>query len=249
MAHLDTIVQLHETLLELEAARRQLEDVPDWMAELHAEYSTRNAEIEAEEAKVEESARQRREAEAELEDAQEKLKKYQSQIAQVTNQREYGALLKEIDTVKSQIKAAEERAVEAIGENEEASEKLETLRAEFADLDERYQSELAKWEGEKPAVLENASQLEAKAEVLRTEIPRGPLSLYERIYDRNDGDAIAQILQIEARKSLIWHCAGCSFNVRPQVMVEVKGGAIKHCESCKRILYWREEEEPEEEDA
>ena len=242
MAHLDSIVQLHFIQRDLEAARRQLDDVPDWMSELHAEHSARRAEIEAEEAKVEDAARTRRQAEAELADAQELLKKYQGQIGQVTTQREYGALLKEIDSVKQVISDSEEQAMAAIEANEEASQKAETLREEFSDLDQRYSTELEKWEAEKPEVREKARQLEARADLLRKEIPRGPLALYERVYSRNDGDAVAEVLAIDARKSRIWHCAGCSYNVRPQVLVEVKGGVIKHCESCKRILFWREDE-------
>ena len=247
MAHLDTIVQLHFILRDLETAQRQLDDVPDWMSELHAEHTARQSEIEAEEAKVEESARQRREAEALLADAQEKLKKYQSQIGQVTTQREYGALLKEIDTVKQQIEDSEAQAMEAIEANDAASGAAESLRGDFSDLDSRYSSELEKWEQEKPAVREKAQQLDAKAELLRGELPRGTLSLYERIYKRHNGDAIAEVLTMDARKSRIWHCAGCSYNVRPQVLVEIKGGAIKQCESCKRILHWKEDEESADE--
>ncbi|MEM8930810.1 MAG: hypothetical protein AAGE94_06530 [Acidobacteriota bacterium] len=217
------------------------------MSELHAEHTARQAEIEAEEAKVEDSARQRREAEAQLADAQEKQKKYQSQIGQVTTQREYGALLKEIDTVKQLIESSESQAMEAIEANDAARSAAESLRADFAEIDSRYSTELAKWEQEKPAVREKATQLEAKAELLRGEIPRGTLSLYERIYSRNHGNAIAEVLSMDARKSRIWHCAACSYNVRPQVLVEIKGGAIKQCEACKRILYWQEDESADEE--
>ena len=98
-SHLDDIVSLQGMLSELEAAQEQLNGIPEWMTELHAEHSERLAEIAELEEAVEDSRRVRREAEAEIADAQEKLKRYQDQINQVTTQREYGALLQEIEVI------------------------------------------------------------------------------------------------------------------------------------------------------
>lgn len=242
MPQLESILSLQFTQVELEDARLKLAGVPDWMAELHDEYSSRKELIDAEEAAVAEAERERREAEAEVQDAQERLEKYQGQIRQVTTQREYGALLKEIDTVKEQIKNAEDRALQALQVNEEASEKAESLRAEFADLEGQYKTELAKWEEEKPSVAERAHELEKKAAALREQVPPGLLSLYDRLYKATRGEAVAKVLRIEVgRGQVMWHCKACHYNVRPQLLVEIRGGGIHQCESCKRILYWEDD--------
>src|SRR5262245_2027037 len=101
--HLETIVELEQALGELGDADRRLHGIPDWMRELHDEHVARRAEIEALEQNTEEAARERRTAEAAVQDAQEKLKKFQQQINRVSTQREYGALLQEIDTAKALI--------------------------------------------------------------------------------------------------------------------------------------------------
>lgn len=239
MSHLDSIVELNKTLRELAAAQERLGGIPDWMEELHGEHSTRLAEIEAEEAKRAEAEKVRREAEAAVSDAQEKLQRYQLQISQVTTQREYGALLKEIDGVKTEIKENEEAAVEAMGASEEAETHVETMRADFAELDQRYQDELAKWEDEKPGVEAAAAQLEARAEELKEEVPRGLLSRFQRLYDKTGGDAVAEVKKLVLPKgNPMYHCAACSFNVRPQSLVVLSRGEIHHCDSCKRILYY-----------
>lgn len=236
---LQSIVALYKTQVELVGAQARLEGIPDWMKELHEEHSRRQVEIDEVAAKRDDAERDRRAAEAALADAQEKAKKYQSQISQVSTQREYTALLKEIDTVKAQIAAHEKDVLEAIEAYDDAEKNLAELREAFRDLDERYLAELAKWEAEKPAVAARVSELSREVEELREKVPRPTLSFFDRVYERHGTQALARVAKIQARgTNAMWHCEGCSYNVRPQVVVEIRnGGAVTACDSCKRILY------------
>ena len=244
--HLDDIVSLHTTLTELVAADLRLNSIPEWMSELHEEHSEKKGEIEAVEAEAEAADQERREAEAALEDAQEKQKRYQEQLGQVSTQREYGALLTEIDTTKSQIAESEKTALEATERKEEAEAKSKELREAFRDLDERYGAELEKWEGEKPAVADTIKNLTRRSDELRDSIPRNMLVLFDRLYERSDGKALARVRRMQVpRGNAMWHCEECSYNVRPQILVEIRNqGTLNQCDSCKRILYWEDEGEP-----
>lgn len=247
---LETIVELQKTLARLDEAERQLDGIPDWMTELDAEHQERKAEIETLESRAEEAASERRAAEGEISDMQEKLKRYQQQINEVSTQREYGALLQEIDTAKGRISELEEVAFGAMERIDEANKALEEQREAFRDLDERYQVELQKWEKEKPVIAEQAEKLRGTVETLRERVPRGQLALFDRVYERTGGQALAPIRKVErVRGAAMWHCAACNYNVRPQVVVEIQDrGALLHCDSCKRILYVEPEgEEPAEE--
>lgn len=236
---LDTIVELQHALSHLREAERQLDGIPDWMTELDAEHQERKAEIESLESQAEEAASERRAAEGEISHMQEKLKRYQQQINEVSTQREYGALLQEIDTAKGRISELEDVAFGAMERIDQANKALEEQREAFRDLDERYQVELQKWESEKPVIAEQAEKLRGTVETLRERLPRGQLALFERVYDRTDGQAMAAIRKVErARGAAMWHCAACNYNVRPQVVVEIQDrGALLHCDSCKRILF------------
>lgn len=239
---LGSIVALQETLSELGAARASLDGIPDWMAELHVEHTTRRAEIDEVELAKAEAESQRRYAEGELQDAQERLRHFQSQISRVSTQREYGALLKEIDTVKGQIGGLEQSALASLEASEEAESKLEEMNEAFRELDERYRNELAKWESEKPVVASRVAELERRSAELREEIPRQVLVLFERLYERTHGDAVARIQRMASRgANSVWHCSACSFSLRPQIVVDVRNEAIHQCETCKRILYWQDD--------
>ncbi len=241
--HLDAIVSLHTTLIEHTAFEQRLNTIPEWMSELHEEHSGRKAEIDAVKAEAAAAEHQRRESEAALADAEEQQKRYQEQLGKVSTQREYGALLKEIDTTKGLISKSEQAAIEAAELKDQSDAKSTELNEAFLDLDQRYHVELEKWESEKPAVADTVKQLAARIEELRAAVPRGELVLFDRLVERSGGAALSRVQTIKAAKgNAMWHCEACSYNVRPQVVVEIRDrGSLNQCDSCKRILYWQDE--------
>lgn len=249
MSSLEAIVSLQKTRQELKDAHQRLDTIPDWMQELHEEHSSRKTEIDSVQEQRDATEKARRLAEAALSDAQEKLKHFQEQIGKVSTQREYGALLKEIDTVKEQISNFEQEALEALEKSDEMKSQLETMESDFQDLDQRYSAELEKWESEKPSVRQRVEELEGQSAKLKGEIPKNYLMLFERIYDRLGGVAVSRIGTVDHRgANTMWHCEACNYNVRPQVVVQLRAGNILQCEGCKRILFWEDEAADEDGD-
>jgi predicted nucleic acid-binding Zn-ribbon protein len=240
---LQGVRELQDLLNQLKDAGRRLNEIPDWMRELHQEHSARQSEISALEEVAETAGRERRAAEAAVLDAQEKLKKYQQQISKVSNQREYGALLQEIDTVKGQISTQEETALGSLESADSAQDDLTELREAFRELDERYNGELARWESEKPGVAKQVESLRNRVAEVRAALPRARQSQFERILDRYPGGALSQVRIIErpGKGQREWHCSACNYRVRPQVLVEIRAGnELIQCDSCKRILFIEE---------
>jgi uncharacterized protein len=239
--YLDNIIELQTAITQLKGAEQRLSGVPDWMRELHEEHAGRKAEIDALEQAAETAAKDRRAAETAAQDAQEKLKKYQQQINRVTNQREYGALLQEIDTVKTQISTSEGQALSALERHEKADKELAEKRESFRELAERYSTEQARWEGEKPEVSRQIAELRARIATLRGGLPRQVVSIFERILDRNPTGALAPVRPIErppGKTQKEWSCSACNYRVRPQSVVEIRNSEnLVQCDSCKRILY------------
>lgn len=246
-SHLETVTELQKVLDRLHEARQRLEGVPDWMRELHEEHSERQGEIEQLEQAIEQTRLERRNAEGSIADLQEKLKRYQEQISSVQNQREYSALLQEIDTVKAEIRGLEEQGFVAMEQRDQAEAAVTEKRAAFQELDERYQAELAKWEAEKPAVEKQVQKLESQRKELEEKLPLPVRSQFYRLFERFDGHAMAEIQTVKRGKGpQTWHCTMCSYRVRPQVVVQIRNqGSILYCDSCKRILYIEESEEAE----
>lgn len=240
---LSTIVELQQALDELKAAEELLGGIPDWMQELHEEHSQQKAVIDELEAEVESAAQANRTAENEIADLREKVKHFQEQIGLVRNQREYGALLQEIDGAKQQISSFEDQALAALETQEEASGRLNEERESFKDLDERYAGELEKWEAEKPGVARKAEELRDRIEVLREQVTPETLAYFERVLTHRQGQGLAAVHEMARGKGpKIWHCSACNYRIRPQAVVTIQTlGSIETCDSCKRILYLAEE--------
>ncbi len=240
MRLLETVVELQQTQNALTTARAQIEGVPDWMRELHTEHTARRAELDLLAASLEEAAAAQRLAQAAAADADARLRRFQDQISQVRNQREYSALLQEIDAAKAQIREHQGQAFAALERQE--SEQARSTEAEeaFREVDGRYQVELAKWEAQKPEVAREAEVLSGRLAALRERLPRPLLAQFDLICRRYGGQALAAARRVDriGRGQEMWHCSACHYRVRPQAIVEIRNqGAVVACDSCKRILY------------
>lgn len=246
---LATVVRLHQATQLLRQAEARLADVPEWMRELHAEHQERKGEIDALAAEAEEAGRLKRTAEAESTDGEALLKRYQEQIGSVRTQREYSALLQEIDTAKEQIQQAKEAAGEAEEREAEASQRLEEAREGFTELKARYEEALAKWEEEKPAAKKESERLRGEIETLRDSLAPQALSVYDRVEERYGDSPLATVRSVERpRGPAIYSCSACNYRVRPQAVVtlqrlateESQSGELVLCDGCRRILYFDE---------
>lgn len=238
---LSSVTKLQQALTEAADLKALLSGIPDWMQELHTEHSGRKAEIDLLAESLETAASERRQAEAIVADCQEKLKTYQEQISKVRNQREYGALLQEIDTVKGQIQEAEESGLAALEQFDILEKQLEEAKAAFADLDKRYADSLEKWEAEKPEIARQAKEVEETIVELEQNLNPRILAHFKRVFEHHHGNAMAEVQEVQQtgkKGALIWHCGACNYRVRPQAVVEISNqGNLVLCDSCKRILF------------
>lgn len=240
---IEIIVELQQVMRDLADARRSLEEVPEDMAELHEEHGRLSSEIERLEQESSEAESSRRKAEAEAEDQQGKVEHFQEQVNRVTTQKEYGALLSEIDGARERKRAAEEEALEALERHETLQGELETLKGSFTEIDERYRDGIAAWEEEKPAIRERIANLETRAEILREQLAPPVLARFDRLFERHHGDPLAAIEKMERPGSTFYRCSVCNYQVRPQVVVELRShGQLTTCECGRQRIFYLPEE-------
>ncbi len=233
------LIDYHHVARELASTRTLLAGVPEEMRTLHDEFTAARSMLDALESASIDARRRRIEAEGAISDAQERLKKFQQQVPKVRNQREYAALLTEIDTAKGEIKRLEEEALAAIEAADHAHDDLEERKVAFTDLEGRYAAGLAEWEAKKPDVARRAAELDASAGELRSGLAKGVVAQYERIAEKYHGAALSALRKADGPpKANVWFCSTCNFEVRPQIAVEIRmRGTIVQCEGCRRFLH------------
>jgi predicted nucleic acid-binding Zn-ribbon protein len=180
-----------------------------------------------------ELSRLRRAHEGEVELKRTKLSKLKDQLMAVKTNKEYTAMLHEIQGAEDHIRLDEDKILEIM-------EKLESLEAGLKASEKGLTSELSGLEQNIRLLESSVPHLEAEMAKLRGEkalteqrVEAELLSRYRQIAQARRGIAIA-----EARDEL---CTACHVRIRPQVYADLlRSESILACDSCNRILFLRE---------
>jgi predicted nucleic acid-binding Zn-ribbon protein len=238
---LDALVELHGVLTRLEQARARCENVPEPLRQLQTERDQVTAEIATLDATAAEVDRERRAAEAAAADEQSKISHFEEQISRVTTQREYGALLAEIDGARERKRQHEDGALGAMEKVDGARGRSAELAGRLAELEAQAGALLAEWESDRPAARAAIDALEHQASLLRERIPAPALQLYQRLQKRHGADPLARIDRVERPGAgpVMWRCSVCNYSVRPQVVVEIQTqGELVVCDCGRQRLFF-----------
>jgi len=224
------LVQIQGLVLRVQEAQALLEDAPSKIEAIEARFRERNAEYVALKERYDALEADRSARSSELETLEEDRKKFMDALMQVKNQREYAAVLKEIDTVKAAISEHEETILQDM-------EEIESLRGqltEFTDHIEKERAEVSSEIGQVDAGVESAKETiaacEAERKNLESDMPRPLVAAIRRIEGGRRGVFLARVKDAM--------CTACHVRVRPQVYQEIRQASRIHtCGSCKRFLY------------
>lgn len=224
------LVRLQRLADAIRQASGTVDEAPGRLEEIEARFRERNAEYVAIRERHEAVAADQRARQGELALLEEQRKKYMDDLMQVQNQREYSAMLREIDGIKSRI-----------GEHEDAvlrdMEELETLSADMASQESHIGEErerVAQERNQVEAAVDEArrtiERLRVERAAIEAELPSALVALAHRLEGGRGGVFLAAAEQ--------GVCQSCYVRVRPQVFQEIKLGAGIHtCGSCRRLLY------------
>lgn len=156
----------------------------------------------------------------------------------VTSNKEYSALLVEVNTLKADKSKIDDAQLDAMG-------KAEVLDAEFTGLSEKVEAQTKLVQGATKEVAEAESEVGDKLKELEVERDAAgePLSddirkTFDRLSHTYDGEAMAEISE-QDRRRMEYTCGGC-YTLLPVESVNAlitKPDQITTCGTCNRILY------------
>jgi uncharacterized protein len=228
---LEDLYRLQDRLRFVAARARERDTIPSELVEVDREYREKVDAVERLKSRRAEAELERRRAHAELSEHREKLRKYQTQLRAVQNQREYGAVLNEIDGVEKLVRAAEDRILNLDDELEKTAKDLST-REEMLPLEtEQHEERLKDWRSAQRAINEELSSAQEEIRRLQAAMHPRDRSEFQRLMDKKGGLAIVLVSG--------GSCSACHVKVRPAAMQALKASReIIYCDSCKRILYY-----------
>ncbi len=211
----------------------EVAEIPTKRIEWDKAVGEKEAELALLEAEIEECKKDLRHLERQLDEKQEDRAKYNSQLPLIKTNREYKAILLEIDAVEKEVSDLEELMIGRMTEVEEIEARAASEATEVDRAREEAEKEKAKLEQQQRAVEESLEGTRSEREHLAAGIDVSLLSQYNRIRVRKGGLAMARINDES--------CGACHMLLPPQVVNEVIGGIVKICPSCNRLLYWLEQ--------
>ena len=181
---------------------------------------------------------QQKRLDSEIESDSVRLKKSKSKMMQVGNQKEYHAMMREMDNLEKQNRGREEEKITVAEELSRQNQELAEVDGQAKALD----SELSVARQSLDARIKQAesrlTELSARRKDAGQAVPKPILQRYEFIRSRLKNPVIVPVAA--------GICSGCHIAIPPQAFIELqKGIQILSCPNCQRLIYWSEHIESE----
>jgi len=185
---------------------------------------------------------QQKRLDSEIESDSVRLKKSKSKMMQVGNQKEYHAMVREMDNLEKQNRGREEEKITVAEELSRQNQELAEVDGQAKALD----SELSVARQSLDARIKQAenrlTELSTRRKDAGQAVPKPILQRYEFIRSRLKNPVIVPVAA--------GICSGCHIAIPPQAFIELqKGIQILSCPNCQRLIYWSEHIESEEQPA
>lgn len=230
LQHLQELQTLDTRIAGLE---RKIEAIPVRIRGIQDALQQAKAAVDALRAKLDATRKEIRTKEKDLEYQGSQRAKSEAKLYEVKTNKEYSAVLAEIETLKVEKGRIEEEILALM-------EAQERLTAEIREGEARLARHAQESGREEVAATEELRALEADLAAARgergslaREIPRDVLTQYTRLLKGRGGLAVALV-------GTNGICSGCRVSLTPQRFQEVRQSSqILTCESCGRILYYQ----------
>ncbi len=183
----------------------------------------------AQEQTMKSSFAQRDKADNEIISLKEKLERYKAHQTKVRNNREYDALMKEMDNATEKVTKLEQDMAALETKATVARGEIEVVTAQIEELQKLLDEKRADLSVISASNEQEESRYREERRKMAGKLAKGDLAAYERIRKAKRGKAVVPV-ERDA-------CGGCYNRVPPQKILELKQNSrVYTCEHCGRIL-------------
>jgi uncharacterized protein len=210
---------------------RTCDETPKRIGEIEKEFQNHESVYLGKKAEHEHAKKLHRSLEQEIVDLENKIKRSKARSNEVKNNKEYQAILKEINDLQKEITHKEDSALELM-------ETMDQLAVELKALEKDVEKNRKKMEEDKQALQHEAGQLRDRLdriEKLQAKVrDKMEPELWKRsevLLQKQAGVAVAPV------ESGI--CQVCHLNIPPQKFIELqRDESLMQCPHCHRYIYW-----------
>jgi predicted nucleic acid-binding Zn-ribbon protein len=210
---------------------RSYEEGPRRIAELEKEFEYFEGQFFSKNEEWDNAKKAHREIEQEMEDLRGRMGRQKTRLNEVKTNKEYQAILKEIEETKKDVSKNEESALELM-------DKIEILGREVAELEKDLSERRSVLEEQRAVLLRESGELKARLDRLE--------EIRQQVRDRVKPDLLRKTdflftkqagIAVSAVENGV--CKVCHMNIPPQKFIELQRDEnILQCPHCHRFLYW-----------
>jgi predicted nucleic acid-binding Zn-ribbon protein len=236
MEQVKILLDLQEIMTRVRAIEEEKRKVPLEVADLKGLFDEREAASLAAGQEFETVRNQRRELEREIEEERDKVEKAKAKLMGIKTNKEYYAMLKEIEQTKRLNTEREESLLALMTRYEETEKRAADCKAELDEVDGKYRTRMVDVDARIAAFDQEIARIASEKQRVGASIDKGLLRRFELIFERREGLAIAAARNCS--------CSGCHMNLSPQLynMLQ-REDKLYACPNCNRLLYYAEEQD------
>jgi predicted nucleic acid-binding Zn-ribbon protein len=215
----------------IHAVRTKLEMAPQEVDELKRRFSAHDEQRNRVLDKLQHLREQQKRLDSDIEDDSVRIKKSKSKLMQVANNREYQAVVREMDNMERLNRSREEERLVLLDEWNLQENSLKEVENAWKAVKEELEAKQATLDANLADADRKLHELEKNRSSTGSEVPAPILDRYEFIRRRLEHPVIVSV------DSGI--CTGCHIAIPPQVYIELqRGQQILSCPNCQRLIYW-----------
>jgi predicted nucleic acid-binding Zn-ribbon protein len=179
--------------------------------------------------------------ELEIKSIDERLEKLRGELNSAPNNKQYTAVLTELNTVKASRTALEDRVLSHMEQLETIDAQFETIDGQIAERTKVRDLANSQYEERKTDVGARLSELEHEHEKAAAVIPANVLQVFEEVADLHEGEAMAAVEEID-RKHREYACGACNMHLPFELVSKLssKTDMLVRCAACGRLLFLQE---------
>jgi len=242
MSLLDNLLLLYRVDAQVRGLKTRVGSAERFLAAQEAKL----ADIESQKSELESRRRQIQakaaNLETELGSHTARIDKLRAELNEAETNKQYTALLTEVNTVKAMRADVEAQALQHLEQVEELTRELEAIEHHRIERIKQRDVAAAQLEERRHDVGDRLAELEREREIAAAAIPSKELRLFVDLADRYEGEAMAALDAIDVRNKE-YACSACNMHVPFQTVASLRGfsDAIVRCSACQRILYLSDE--------
>lgn len=230
---IELLLKLQGVDYQLGELERSKDYLPEMIENLQGAIDQSETELEQLRDTLEATRLESRQLELRVKERNADLDRLQKQMVAIKTNKEYDALSREMDHLRSDIGSAEEGILMALERVDELGQEIEGKTTHCEETKSTNGSQLATIKVEMDSVGEKIRIKEDERRNVLVRLDANTVETYERVRRGKGGVAVVSLRNRA--------CAGCYKTLPPQLVQEIRRGErLITCDSCGRILIWTE---------